>query len=153
MSVRTANLIASILVTAFGVFFAVNSLGLFTRGSRGDPGPGAFPLVTALLIAIGGVVYIVTTLRSTEHESFFTRDPVQGRQVLYMVLSVAGYVLLMQYGGFTLSTFIFTLFQLWLIGRYNVILSLALSAVLAFSCLYIFQSLLFVPLPEGSLWH
>lgn len=149
VSIRVANVIASIVVIVFGVTFVVLSLPIYSTALGGGPGAGAFPLWVGTLVAAGGVIYLIRALRERIPQPFITPDRSQRVQLLHTAVSIVAYVALMNYLGFTLSTFLLIGYQLRVIGRYHFVFSVAFAAITAVVFSYVFRNWFYMPLPLG----
>lgn len=108
-----------------------------------------FPFWVGLIVAICGLTYFQETLRSKSSEKFLLIDTGQFIIYLYTALSIVGYVAIMPYLGFTLSTFLFIMFHIHNIGGYRLVFSLIFSFCSTVVIGYCFRVLLYLALPKG----
>lgn len=149
MSIKLANVVAASVLALLGLFFVASSIPIYQTRFGGGPGPGAFPLWVGLVLTVSASAYLVSSLRSTDSGPFMSAAPGEKGWLIWTGLSLLGYVALMQFLGFALTTFLFIAFQIRVIGRYGVIFSLIFSLVSAVACAYLFRVGLNMSLPTG----
>ncbi|MFF5989005.1 tripartite tricarboxylate transporter TctB family protein [Prauserella flavalba] len=140
---RRQNVIAAAVLCALGVGAAILSwqLGI---GDLADPGPGLWPLVVSVAMAVIAAVLVVRSAPTGEEERF-------GRESLIVVIGVVsllGYVLLFEQVGFEIPTVALLVLWLKLLGRESWRMTVIVSVV-ATAAIY----LLFITGLEVSLPH
>jgi putative tricarboxylic transport membrane protein len=138
------------IFVAFALFVFVQSLKLdFYRD--GIPGPGFFPILLAVALAIAGSILIVTSFagRKDSQEEFETPSRAQVRRSLSVWLAVLGAVLLVPILGFILSMLILAaVLILGLEGKRHVA-GIAAVILIPLSAYLLFVALLGVQFPTG----
>ena len=145
------------LAVAFGL--GIQELGL---GQNRDPGPRAFPLALGLILVGGGVFEWVASWMHwrRQPEEKEARSEVEGRDgqvprsglrhMVGLLIGLCLYVAALNWLGFTLSTMVFSLAMMILLGvRWPV--GLATSVGLLFLIHVLFRMLFKVQLPAGTL--
>ncbi len=145
------DLVSGIFWMGFGAVFAVGGL---QRGlvRMGIPGPGSLPFIVGLiLIGLSFIVFFQAfSSKPAPKEKLFPQQSSLPKLILALI-SLFIYGFLLKPIGFVLTTFIFLIFVLRLIGheRWIAVVSFALlTAVLS----YLLFSALQVELPKG-IWR
>jgi putative tricarboxylic transport membrane protein len=144
------DLISGVFWMIFGAVFAIGGLkqGLVKHGI---PGPGSFPFIVGLIcVGLSLVVFIVAfRQRPLSFENFFPHESSLLKLILALA-SILGYGFLLKPLGFVLTTFIFMLFSLHLIGQEKWLTTLVFSLLVAVLSFILFTALQ-VELPKGIL--
>jgi len=151
MSVRQAHRIAASIVVIVGAIFIIFSIPIYSIKIGAGPGAGVFPFWIGLFVVPCGLLYLWDSLRSKAKERFLEGGGRQRAWLIQTALSIIGYIALMPYLGFALSSFLLLVFHLWVIGGYRLPFSLLFSAIVATLCAYSFRVWLYIPLPRGFL--
>jgi len=134
----------------FGAIFAIGGLrqGLVRQGI---PGPGSLPFIVGLIcIGLSLVVFVQALIKESAPPPKFFPQQNNLRQLVLALLGIIGYGLLLKPLGFVVTTFLFLLFVLALIGREKWVIALTFSLLTAVIS-YIIFSALQVELPKGIL--
>jgi putative tricarboxylic transport membrane protein len=156
---KTADRISSILLVVLSglwIYWA-RQLPYPKFAQVSNMGPGDFPTIIAVMLAIFAVWQFVDTFRlpveKTEMESGdeteSLKNPKARRDILtgfglFTVMLVA-----MPFIGFSLAASVFVCLFLLLIGRYRFYLAVPVAVLIPSLLWFIFAYLLTVPLPEG----
>jgi len=144
------DVISGIFWMGFGAVFAIGGLqqGLVRQGI---PGPGSLPFIVGLIcVGLSLVVFIQAfRQRPLSFKNFFAHESSLPKLILALV-SISGYGFLLKPLGFVLTTFIFLLFSLRLIGREKWVTAFVFSLLVAVLSYVLFTSLQ-VELPKGIL--
>jgi putative tricarboxylic transport membrane protein len=156
---KTADRISSILLVVLSglwIYWA-RQLPYPKFAQVSNMGPGDFPTIIAVMLAIFAVWQFVDTFRlpveKTEMESGdeteSLKNPKARRDILtgfglFTVMLVA-----MPFIGFSLAASVFVCLFLLLIGRYRFYLAVPVAVLIPFLLWFIFAYLLTVPLPKG----
>jgi putative tricarboxylic transport membrane protein len=144
------DLVSGVFWTGFGAVFAIGGLnqGLVQQGI---PGPGSLPFIVGLICAGLSLVVFIQAFRQSplSFKHFFPHETSLPNLLLALV-SILGYGLLLKPLGFVLTTFIFLLFSLRLIGREKWVTTFVFSLLVAVLSYILFASLQ-VELPKGIL--
>jgi hypothetical protein len=134
-------------IVLFAIVFLVFSFGF---ASRGEVPASVVPQLWIFLLLVCCAILVVSALRGNQEE-----DPAPGHQFLPFVFIgiVIAYIILIILIGFYISSFLFVVAGVRVLGyrRWPVIIALATGWVV-FSY-GIFYKLLYVPLPEGLLFQ
>lgn len=120
---------------------------------------GSFPMFVTALMVIAGLIIAGQTARSKPlpgeaGESVlqqFTRQITPG-VVVSFTLSIAVYMALLSVLGFVVSSYLFLVVSMWLLGSRRVVLNLVVSALSLAAIYVIFQTVFSVVLPTSSLF-
>lgn len=136
-------------VFVVGVAAAVGAmrLGYWREG----PGPGFFPLWMGVLLAVLSLLWAVQTYRATAVPAEDAAPPGGRRDMLLILVGLAGVVLLLDVIGYQLTMFIFLLFVLLVVTHRGWLEALIVAAVGGFGVYALFANVLQVYLPTASL--
>jgi putative tricarboxylic transport membrane protein len=120
-------------------------------------GPGDFPTIIAVMLAIFAIWQFVDTFRQqvekTETDSNdeleSLKNPQAGRDIIKGFGLFTVMLVITPFIGFSLAAAIFVCFFLLLIGRYKFYLAALIALLIPSLLWFIFGYLLTVPLPEG----
>ncbi|MGE0349120.1 tripartite tricarboxylate transporter TctB family protein [Hydrogenophaga sp.] len=146
----------TVLLLLFSAFMLWTAYGI--SGFESLTSAGAFPMVVTAVMLITGVLNVVHTLRETPSsaqpgESLARRfvrqltPPV----LLGFVLAIALYMLVLDWAGFLLSSYVFLVVSMWLLGSRRIVLNLVVAALSLAAIHVIFQTVFSVVLPKGKL--
>jgi len=140
------NILLPTIVLAFAGIFFVQTFDF--PGGGGDVGPAGVPYLWIGFTTLFTIALIIQAIMKK-----MPPDPVPGK--IGFVLLFAGwlvvYLIGIQNAGYYLSTFIFLVVSMYVLGyrRYGVILAVAIGwLVFSYS---VFSKFLYIPLPEGPL--
>jgi putative tricarboxylic transport membrane protein len=120
-------------------------------------GPGDFPTIIAVMLAIFAIWQFVDTFRQpfdktladSDDETESLKNPRAGRDIITGFGLFTVMLLLMPFIGFSLAALIFVCLFLLLIGHYKFILAVPIAVCIPSLLWIIFAYLLTVPLPKG----
>ena len=116
-------------------------------------GPAAMPRIWIYGLLIFNLWLLIKSLRGAGAEKQVPEN--NGKKVLQavgLVLLTTGYLFVVEYFGYYLSTFLFLIAGMyWMSYRRHVLIVIISAGFVAFSY-YVFQKILMVPLPVGSIW-
>ncbi|MCM2296207.1 tripartite tricarboxylate transporter TctB family protein [Rhodoferax sp.] len=118
---------------------------------------GAFPMFAAAVMLIAGLIAAAETVRmaplpGVEGESIwrqFVRQITPGVLVQF-VIAIASYMFILERAGFLLSSYVFLVVSMWLLGSRKLFLNLWVSALSLAVVYLIFQTIFSVVLPSGT---
>jgi len=122
----------------------------YPLGSAGQPGPGFFPALAGAMLVVSS---LATGLEAWLHGGQSTVAWPRGqarRRLLLIVAAILGYVVLLPWAGYHLTSTLVTLIVLRVMGVKSWRVSLGTALGLAFLSYYCLAVLLKVPLPLGS---
>lgn len=150
------ELVFSFVLIAFSLFmlwqaYSISKFESFTSA-------GAFPMFAAAVMLISGLIAAAETVRmapspGAEGESVwrqFVRQITPGVLVQF-VIAIASYMFILERAGFVLSSYVFLVVSMWLLGSRKVLLNLWVSALSLAVVYLIFQTIFSVVLPSGTL--
>jgi putative tricarboxylic transport membrane protein len=140
---RRQNIIAAGVPLVIGIVAAVMSWQLGV-GTLADPGPGLWPLVVSVVMAIIAAVLVLQS-RPTGAEEKFTREALI---VVVAVVSLLGYALLFERIGFEIPTVALLVLWLKVLGRETWRATIAVSLVSTTAIYLLFITGLGVSLPH-----
>ena len=145
---KNRDLISGIFWMGFGAVFAIGGLqqGLVRQGI---PGPGSLPFIVGLIsIGLSLVVVVQALTKESGPSKKFFPDQSSLRKLILALVSIVGYGLLLKSLGFMVTTFLFLLFVLALVGRERWVTALSFSLLTAVLSYLLFKALQ-VDLPRG----
>lgn len=118
---------------------------------------GAFPMFSTFVLVVTGLMIAGQTARAkplpgNPGEAVlqqFVRQITPGVLVLF-VSAIASYMVLLEPLGFLLSSYLFLVVSMWLLGSRRVFLNLGVSALSLAAIYVIFQTAFSVVLPSGT---
>jgi putative tricarboxylic transport membrane protein len=144
--------ITAVICALFAAFVAYESLDMELYFVRG-PGPGFFPWWLSLVFGFLAVLmFYYATFRPVDPmpEDFFPTRSGYLRMAA-IIGSLAGTLVLFEPLGFRLTTFLFFLFLLSVLGRHGLVLTTVFSLAGSFGVYEVFVRFLDIPLPIGFL--
>jgi len=147
------DLIGAGLLAAVGVFFLWRSLVETPLGSSQNPGPGAAPLLLALLLIAASVwaavVALVGPVDEPTDEAGFERRGLW--HALVVVAAGAFAATAIGYLGYRLTVLLLLVGLIGLVERKPILPTLLISVALAFGTYWLFVRVVRIPLPTGVL--
>jgi acyl-CoA reductase-like NAD-dependent aldehyde dehydrogenase len=145
-----------LIAVGLGVLWLSGGIENTTVGHNDDPGPRAFPIITALILVAGGVYESIRYFlgrrshRRLSTVSSETSPAPDNRQALFLVAGLGIYLFAMPWVGFPAATFVFSLALMLRLGSTKVMAATA-SASLVLAIYLLFVLLFKVQLPPGVL--
>jgi len=144
--------ISSFFGLSFGIFITLKSVGLGVGGIH-QPGPGFFPLLDGILLAVLSAVVLFrslfTEVRPTASLPRGEKD--KPRRVVYVLLGFFAYASIFEWLGFLISTFVLVIFLFSLLESKQWWITLVTAGLISSSAYVIFSVLLKSGLPKGIL--
>lgn len=153
---KKADLIAGVILLFFSAYIVLESLQMPFMAEFG-PDYGFFPIWLGILMLILSFLLLVNAWRqpiSPEDKPPFTNLQTL-KNAVFIVLSLAAYLVLIETIGYLLDTFLFILLIMLVVHRERSFASLAISAIAALGLYFIFHEILQVNLPslvDGALY-
>jgi putative tricarboxylic transport membrane protein len=145
-----------------GLMVCVESIRLHL-GSVREPGPGFMPFLTGCLLALSGfvltMVNILQRVYRKEPPQDQDKDAFEGTDsrgfliTSLVVSSLLAYSLVLNYGGFLLTSFLFLFFLLKLLYPRRWFMPLLVSSITVFVCYLVFLHWLQCQFPRGILGY
>ncbi len=143
------------LIVAFSAFMLWTSFQISKFDSISSP--GVFPMLCSALMVVTGLMSLRETWKASPgadaNQSVFQQFLVQLaplKLVLFTALIVA-YMLALEVTGFLLSSYLFLVLSMQVLGSKKVVLNLLVSALVLVCIFIVFQTAFSVVLPAGSL--
>ena len=147
LSFDTANALCGTLFIALGAFFIYQCLQL-ELGTALRMGPGYFPLVLALILALLGVIILIQSTR-VEGEPI---GPIAWRGALFILPAPIFFGLTVRGLGFVPSLFFTALIACFASQRMKPLTALALSVALTIFSVAVFSYALGLPFQRFGPW-
>jgi len=120
--------------------------------SEGLPGPGLLPFLAGTVLVSLGIVVLISAIKESAEEprrgSFFPQAD-SWKRVGIAVLALFGYVLVWEYLGFLLTTFLFVVLLLRFVEPQKWGYAVLVALLVAISFYVSFQLLLKAQFPKG----
>lgn len=149
---RNSDFFSSVVWFLIGLGFLFGGLRL-GYGSLNTPGPGFLPsMIGGVLSLLSLLLFIVTLLapkNRLEIEASFWKEKTSWKKVLFSFLSLIFYLIFLNYLGYIITTFLFSLYLFKFIGRRGWWSSLLVAILASLVSWVIFRVGMEVPLPEG----
>jgi putative tricarboxylic transport membrane protein len=143
------DLFPGLFILGFSIFIASSALKLGI-GTINDPGPGLFPFISAVFLFILSSSLSLGSFKDRVSPDV-SKSEVRYGKVIFIIASLLGYSLLLDFLGFLLITFIF-MFVLFLMGLRKTLTSALVGGIITTISVYIlFGLLLGVSFPKGIL--
>ncbi|MDR7149780.1 putative tricarboxylic transport membrane protein [Hydrogenophaga palleronii] len=147
----------TVMLLMFSVFMLWTAYGI--SGFESLTSAGSFPMLATAVMVITGLVNVMQALRETpspaqEGESLprqFMRQLTPG-VLIGFTLAIVAYMLALEWVGFLLSSYVFLVISMWLLGSRRIVLNLVVSALSLGAIYMIFQTVFSVVLPSGKLF-
>lgn len=119
---------------------------------------GAYPLVTTTVMLVSAIVILYQTLHTPRTESeggesvamqFF--KALTPATIVKFTLAILAYMLLLEWLGFLLCSYLFLVIGMWLLGSKRFGLNMLLSALSLGLIHVVFQTIFSVAVPRGTL--
>jgi len=104
----------------------------------------------AIVLGIAGAIELVMSIISNPSVIEFTKNP---KRFILLIISLVGYVWLMEYIGFIVSTLIFLPITMKIMGYKSIVKSLIISAGITLFVYLLFQVGFEILLPEPTLFE
>jgi putative tricarboxylic transport membrane protein len=143
---RSSRLAVAASLAAFALLVLLLAGQIPSRHVKGDPGPQAFPMATALLIAVGAAYAFSGDARSD------TQRTEPWRHALVVAAATVTYILVLSVLGFVVSTALFLIGVSWYLDEQRHVRSLirlVVGAGIPVILWLVFGRLLGVVLPAG----
>ena len=130
----------------------------FPFGDMSEPGPAYLPFACGSLIALLGVVLLVTGGRrlasepAVEHPNAIFSDPSSTKNVALTLVGMSLCAALMSVLGFVVSVFLLIAFLMRKVGHISWKQTLLYATAYSLGTLIVFQVLLKTQLPAGWIW-
>jgi putative tricarboxylic transport membrane protein len=148
---RSVDLVVSVLLFGLAALLGWDSWRIGASWAADGPQSGYFPFYLAVLLAAASLFGFVTALmaRAAEGGPFVTRD--QFRRVLQVFAPTLLFVILTQYLGLYVASFLLVTGFMWFIGRIALWKSLLTSLIFSAAMFLTFEIGFDVIMPKGPL--
>ncbi|MBR0564725.1 tripartite tricarboxylate transporter TctB family protein [Azoarcus sp. L1K30] len=145
-----------LLLLAFSAFLLWNSYKI--SGFSSFTSAGAYPMVTTTVMLVSALVIIWQSLNTPRED----REPGQSlaaqffavltpAMVIKFTAAILAYMLLLEWLGFALCSYLFMVIGMYLLGSTRIVLNLVISALSLGFIHVVFQTIFSVAVPKGSL--
>ncbi len=123
-------------------------------GSWHEPGPGLLPVVFGIALSALSLILLIATLydRKKAEPRLFWQEKGSWKPVIFTILPLCGYMLLLHFVGFILTTFFLLFFLLKYVGKKRWIASILVALIFSSFSYFLFSRILGTPLPKGQLY-
>lgn len=151
---RAGNVIASLLTIGLGLFMVMEA-GKMNIGFTGELHAGVFPRLLGIGFMLLGALQFLQECRSTASSQGTIPWPAgeYRRRVVAIGTAVLAYLVILPWLGFALTTFLFTVFSIKILGTYQWLLPIAVALLTAGLSTLVFQIWLDLRLPGGLLGY
>jgi len=104
----------------------------------------------AIILGVAGVIELIKSIISSPSAIEFTKNPTK---FILLILSLIGYVWIMEYIGFIVSTLIFLPITMKIMGYKSIVKSLIISAGITLFVYLLFQVGFEILLPEPTIFE
>ncbi len=104
----------------------------------------------AIILGIAGVIELITSIISSSSMIEFTKNPTK---FILLIISLVGYVWIMEYIGFIVATLIFLPITMRIMGYKNMLKSLIISIGITLFVYLLFQVGFEILLPEPTIFE
>ncbi len=154
-SVRLTHQAAEVIVAAavflVGVVMMIDSQRIGMGWAPEGPEAGYFPFRTGAIISISSLIVLLRALfgKHPNHELFVSWD--RFKQVLYVLIPAAFYVLVTQFIGIYVASTLFVGGFMRVMARFSWFKVILVSVGISVLLFYMFEIQFMVPLPKGPL--
>ncbi len=122
----------------------------FNIGEEKVPGPSFFPNIIAVFLIFVGILEFFEAKHSTRYASLQGMNKKGAANVLVVIVAILLYIISLIPLGFIITTFLFSLIIMYLLGV-GKIKSIVYSFIVLVILILIFEKLFRIPLPGGFL--
>jgi len=152
VSYRTIDFVVAVLIFLVGVAVMTESYHLGIGWVKDSPGSGYFPFRIGAIISLASVGIAVQSLLNNASEA---RAPFvewcRFKLVLAVFIPTAAYILGIVFLGIYVSSAVFIAGFMRLAGKFNWLMTIAVSSVTVIVLFWLFEFEFLVPLPKGPL--
>lgn len=151
----TSNLFASSVTTVIGLVYLITALK-YNPGSLSNPGPGLFPRILGSTFLLCSLILLFASWRNRDDianslsKLFTAAEKRNMPKLVASIISVAAYILLVDYAGFLITSSVFVAVFGYLMGGRNWLRNIILGIGTGLSFYWLFWVVMRVPLPLGK---
>lgn len=142
-----------IIITGIGALMLYQVYTLEFPVFLDDPGPKLMPGIVGVLLVVCGLGHLLWPKAKGKVEKKAPLNKAAKTKILYVGIAVIVYVLLMEFTGYILSTFLFLTFMIWFLSenknKLSFVKSGIVSIMITLAVYFIFEQLIGIILPEG----
>ena len=154
LTTRWVELVVALLIVLGGAVVIIDSLRVGISWAEDGPRAGYFPFFVGCILVVAGLWIAgrnVAVWRKLDGKIFANRDEL--KPVLAMLLPTIAYVVLIGVVGIYVASAIYiAAFMLWQ-GKFNLLLTLAISVGVPVALFLLFEVWFLVALPKGPVEH
>lgn len=140
-----ADRIISILILIFSACYIVATMNLPNPPGFTLIGPKDFPFFVGISLALSSLVLFLKSFKEREKTD---QSPARKGNLLFVTIAVIGYILVLRFTGYIISTFLFLITVLLVLNREKVYLNVVIAVVSAVVAYFLIKTLQ-ISLPEG----
>jgi hypothetical protein len=146
---RAADIFVGCLIALFGVFIVYAST-FITGGAAHQLPPETFPMTVGILLLVCGSALALKSWRLHGADFAISWPDGEGvRMILVMLAAVAVFILLLNWIGLPLATFLYITFSIWYLKRSKWLMAIVISLITAAISYILFIRLLGLSFPAG----
>lgn len=150
--------IFALLMLVFSAFMLWSSFGI--SGFKSTTSAGAFPMAASATMLVCSLIALVQTLKAPaavaqpgETALLHFRRRVAPGVIVWTTVAIFGYMLTLEWLGFIVSSYLYLLVNMRILGERRWGISALASALVLAAIYVVFQTAFSVVLPAGSLWQ
>ncbi|MCC6889043.1 MAG: tripartite tricarboxylate transporter TctB family protein [Hyphomicrobiales bacterium] len=152
----TKDLASALVLSLLGFGYLIWSLE-YDVGTATTPGPGLFPRLMAMAMALCGLLLAASSLYGSgrKEQADIPSEEFSRRNLLSALLvigSIVFYLLVIEHVGFLIASSLLVFCLAWVMGGTSLIAITFLSVVSTGLAYWLFWVVMRVPIPSGSLW-
>lgn len=146
---RRADIIVGCGIALFG-FLIIYASTLITSGTPHKLPPETFPMVVGILLLICGSALALKSWSIRGADLAIKWPDREGvRTILVVIASVACYIILLNWLGLPIASFLYIAFSIWYLKRSKWLLAIVISVITAAISYFLFIRLLALSFPAG----
>ena len=151
MATKTADILVAIILSAFGLLVAGDSIRLGSGWGSDGPKAGFFPLMMAVIAVVGCVVVIKQAMAGTSSvKGGKPFVPAGGMKPVFTVfIPACGMILLTEVVGLYVAAMIYLAAYIKVVGGYRWRTVLLVSIPVPMVFYWVFEKIFLIPMPTG----
>jgi putative tricarboxylic transport membrane protein len=146
---KNFDLVSGLIWLVLGISLCIGSIPL-KFGDLHKPGPGFTPFLAGSFLGVLGLILVLSSIFGRlEEQKIMSAKKGNWKSLLPTLLALFGFVLLFEFLGFFITSFLFFLFLFKLGNPKRWLVPLVFSAVTVLLCYLIFSVWLTCPFPRG----
>jgi putative tricarboxylic transport membrane protein len=151
LTYRGAEVITTVTLFLIGVVMMIDGYRIGMGWAFDGPMAGYFPFRTGAIICISSLVIFLRTLFGKHHNTKLFVSWDRFKQVLYVLIPTALYVLVTQFVGIYIASAVFIGGFMRAMGKFSWLKIILISVGISITLFWMFEIQFMVPLPKGPL--